>query len=101
MNQYSSFLSIFFTLQTFLDKLPCFLKLAQKILIIDIVNLDAQMFVLLPVLEVLEVVPQDRDDVGNTRRVEGIPSTQGEYSVNFVSTYFSSSEKMRSETAMP
>ena len=85
MNQHTSFLAILLTLQAFLDELPRPLKLHQQILIIDIIDLDAQMLVLLPVLEVLEIVLEDRDYVSDSLLFEsGLPA-QGEDAVSFVS----------------
>jgi hypothetical protein len=53
-------------------------KLPQKIFIFNIINLDAKMFIFLPVFEIFEVVLQNRDDVRYARSFEGIPSTQSE-----------------------
>lgn len=85
MNQYTSFLAILLTLQAFLDELSRPLKLHQQILIIDIIDLDAQMLILLPVLEVLEIVLEDRDYVSDSLLFEsGLPA-QGENAVSSVS----------------
>ena len=85
MNQYTSFLAIFLTLQAFLDELSRPLKFHQQILIIDIIDLDAQMLILLPVLEVLEIVLEDRDYVSDSLLFEsGLPA-QGEDAVSLVS----------------
>lgn len=101
MNQHSSLLSIFLTFQPRLDELPCLLKYLQQILVVDIINLDAQVLVLLPVVKVFEIILQDRDDVGDARLFKSVPPTQGEDSVSFVSADFLNigSERPRKQTA--
>jgi hypothetical protein len=59
MNKNSAHLSISPAFQRLLDELSTVLKLSQQILILNIINLDIQMVILLPVLKVFEVIPQD------------------------------------------
>lgn len=74
MNQHSPFPSVFAILQSLLDKLPRLLELSQQVLIFNIIDLNAQLIVLLPVLKVLEIILQDRDNVGDASLAESILS---------------------------
>lgn len=71
MNKNSTCLPILPTLQSLLDKPPTILKLPKQILILDIVNFNVQVLILLPVLEVLKVIFQDRDYVRDSCVLKG------------------------------
>ncbi len=65
MHQHAPSLPILAIPQRLLDPPPRPLELPQQILIVDIIHRDFEMLVPLPILEVLEVVLEDRDNVGD------------------------------------
>lgn len=67
MNQNLPLPPILPLLQRLLNPSTRALELAQQILIIDIVDLDAQMLILLKVGHALEVKLQDREHVSDAR----------------------------------
>jgi hypothetical protein len=58
---------IFTPRQRSLDPAPRALKLAEQVLVLDIIDLDAEVLVHLPVGDVAEVEPQHRDHVRDAR----------------------------------
>ena len=65
MNQNSPFLAILSTLQPPLNPFSTSLKLSQKVLILNIINLYAEVLVFLPILKVFEVILEYRDNMSD------------------------------------
>lgn len=78
MNQNLAFLTILPLPQRLLDPAPRPLKLAQQILVLDIINLNGEVLILLPVGESLEVEFEHRKHVRDARFGEGALAPQGE-----------------------
>ena len=65
VNQNPSLLAIFTFLQALLNPTSASLKFSQQVLIINIININVEMFILVPVFKVLEVILQNRHDMGD------------------------------------
>lgn len=63
MNKHFSLLTVLPLLQSLLDPAARSLKLAEQVLVIYIIDLNAKMCVLFPVFKVFEIILEDRDDV--------------------------------------
>ncbi len=78
MNEYFPRLSIFPIPQGLLDESATALKVLQKIGVLQIIDVDAEVLVLLPIVILREIVFQDGDDVRDACLTQGRPASKGE-----------------------
>jgi hypothetical protein len=71
VNQNAPSLFILPILQPLLNPLSGSLKFPQEILILHVVYLNIEMLIFLPVLKVLEIIFEDRNDMSDTRVFKG------------------------------
>jgi hypothetical protein len=80
VNQNTAFLPTSPLLQPLFNPASTSLEFPQQVLILNIINIDIEMFILVPVFKVLEIISKDGDNMGDAYAFKCTFPAQGEYS---------------------